>query len=913
MKKALFILLITVFTVNFIHANWNEVQKLLAGNGEANDWFGYSVSIDGDYAVVGAYLDDNNEFVDAGAAYVFHWDGSTWNPQTTLNLGSGGEDSYFGRPVSISGDYIIVGSSHDDERGHYAGCAYIFHREGTSWIYQAKLLGADTTEEDQFGLGVAISGNYAVVGSRFDDDNGMDSGSAYVFLRDGIFWEEEAKLTASDGNAFDLFGWCVAIDGSYVIVGSTWDDDNGINSGSAYVFYGDGTSWTEQAKLTANDGAEGDYFGSSVDISGSYALVGACYDDDRGVDSGSAYLYRRYGSIWIQYDKLLANDVAGDDLFGYTVAIDGNNAVVGAIGDDDLGGTSGSAYVFHCDDDTWSQRTKLLASDGSVGDNFGSGVDISGGNVLVGACWDDVNGNASGSAYIFSYFTPGTGSASGRPAEGEALEVPVEPLDPYNYLGDSSTFVVEPDVEIDPEESGATITVDVAVINNSYGGFGLDHASLSYMISLTGTDYPVEVVLHYDGLPFSPDELVYFDGGWRRNVNVVSWDHISQTVTFVWTFDSLDRDGIGYFMINDGFGSMISGCGYYHGQPAEGESQQVEAEPLESHDYDGNGPVIVLPGLFITPSEYGDTLTIYIFIESGNSEVPDTTNASLTYTIRLTGTVDSVQVVLYFTDLPFTPDELVWFDGVTWQIIYRVVWDPDEQTATFFWTFDPDTAIFVMNNGEETTLPVELSGFSATMTAESYVQLEWITQSESDMLGYHVQRGENDDPAQVIRLTVSPIEAHNQSQENSYRFVDVEVEKDCTYYYWLESVEMNGSVQFFGPVSITIIEEDPEVPPSVYEVTALDGNYPNPFNPETTIRYSLGGMAGETEPVSIVIYNTRGQKVRTLIDGLEEPGQDKTVVWNGTDDYGKPVSNGVYLYRLRTDNRSQVRKMLMMK
>ncbi len=228
--------------------------------------------------------------------------------------------------------------------------------------------------------------------------------------------------------------------------------------------------------------------------------------------------------------------------------------------------------------------------------------------------------------------------------------------------------------------------------------------------------------------------------------------------------------------------------------------------------------------------------------------------------------------------------------------------------------FTSDRApVAIMFGDDDSTLPVTLSSFAATMTAESYVQLEWITQSESDMLGYHVQRSENDDPAQAIRLTVSPIEALNQSHENTYEYVDVEVEVDYTYYYWLESVEMDGSVQFFGPVSITIVEDDPEELPSVYEVTTLKGNYPNPFNPETSIQYSLGGTTGEAEPVSIVIYNTRGQKVRTLIDGPEEPGEDKIVVWNGTDDQGKPVSNGVYLYRLQTTDRSEVRKMLLMK
>ncbi len=219
----------------------------------------------------------------------------------------------------------------------------------------------------------------------------------------------------------------------------------------------------------------------------------------------------------------------------------------------------------------------------------------------------------------------------------------------------------------------------------------------------------------------------------------------------------------------------------------------------------------------------------------------------------------------------------------------------------------------ILFGDDESTLPVTLSSFAATMTSESYVQLEWVTQSETDMLGYHVQRCEEEELDHAIRLTISPVEATNQSQEHAYRYVDEEIAMGHTYYYWLESVEMNGSVTFFGPVSIQITEEDPEEPPAVIEATSLMGNYPNPFNPETTIKYNLAGTSGIPERVTLVIYNTRGQEVRTLIDGLEEPGEMKHAIWNGRDNTGKAVSNGVYLYRLQTDDHSEVRKMLMMK
>ena len=208
-----------------------------------------------------------------------------------------------------------------------------------------KLTASDGAADDEFGYSVAIDGEYALVGAYGDDDNGNYSGSAYVFKRDGSSWTQQAKLVASDGAAGDYFGYSVAIDGEYSLVGAYGDDDNGSTSGSAYVFKRDGSSWTQQAKLVASDGAAGDYFGYSVALDGEYALMGAFLDDDKGSKSGSAYVFKRDGSSWTQQAKLVASDGAVDDYFGYSVAIDGEYALVGAYRDDDKGTNSGSAYV----------------------------------------------------------------------------------------------------------------------------------------------------------------------------------------------------------------------------------------------------------------------------------------------------------------------------------------------------------------------------------------------------------------------------------------------------------------------------------------------------------------------------------------------------------------------------------------
>jgi phosphopantetheinyl transferase len=213
--------------------------------------------------------------------------------ETKITTDDAAAQDCFGYSVSISGDYAVVGAYQDDDGGYSSGSAYIFVRDGDDWTQQAKLTTDDAAVEDHFGWSVSISGDYAVVGAHGDDDDGEASGSAYIFVCDGANWIEQAKLTADDATGGDYFGFSVSISGDYAVVGAHLDDDGGDCSGSAYIFVRDGTDWTEQAKLTADDAAERDFLGWSVSISGDYTVVGAWRDDDDddGEDSGSAYIY----------------------------------------------------------------------------------------------------------------------------------------------------------------------------------------------------------------------------------------------------------------------------------------------------------------------------------------------------------------------------------------------------------------------------------------------------------------------------------------------------------------------------------------------------------------------------------------------------------------------------------------------
>jgi hypothetical protein len=391
-------LVIALSLVSGVHA---AEFKLTPSDGEADDEFGYSVAIAGDYALVGAHYDIDDGKA-SGSAYIFTWNGISWNEQTKLTASDAAAYDGFGESVAIAGEYALVGAIGNDDNGTDSGSAYIFKRDGSLWNEQAKLTASDAAAGDRFGLSVAIAGDYALVGAIGNDDNGTDSGSAYIFKRDGSSWNEQAKLTASDAAAYDLFGLSVAIDGDYALVGAPYDNDNGTDSGSAYIFKRDGSLWNEQAKLTASDAAAGDRFGQSVAIAGEYALISAYADDDRGNNSGSAYIFKRNGSSWNEQAKLTASDAAAYDWFGTSVAIAGEYALVGAPYNHNDGKATGSAYIFKRDGSSWTQQAKLTASDGAAYDRFGESVAIAGEYVLVGAPTDSLFSDPDpGSAYIY--------------------------------------------------------------------------------------------------------------------------------------------------------------------------------------------------------------------------------------------------------------------------------------------------------------------------------------------------------------------------------------------------------------------------------------------------------------------------------------------------------------------------------
>jgi len=376
----------------FVECAWVEKSQIFPSDVESYDYFGVSVSISGNVAAVGS-----RGAGEGGAVYVYRFNDTDWVQEGDRLESTSSQDSdQFGYSVSISDDVLIVGVRKGDGNSINSGKAYIYRFIADEWWQEAELFTDDGELNDNFGYSVAISDNWAIVGAKYNNDNGDYSGSAYFYFFNGSSWNE---LQAFHGpTPGQNFGQSVAISGDTAIVGAYGDDDNGASSGAAYIYELVGGVWQEEPKLTAYDGGIQDYFGGSVSIDGDTAVIGAWQNDN-----GSVYVYQKLESGWSGIEpKLVADDGENNDNFGDRVAISGDTIVVGAWGVDDNGSQSGSAYIFRFAAGQWNQEDKLIGDNVSEGHQFGSSVGISDFNVIIGAPYDDGSGESEGSIYTYT-------------------------------------------------------------------------------------------------------------------------------------------------------------------------------------------------------------------------------------------------------------------------------------------------------------------------------------------------------------------------------------------------------------------------------------------------------------------------------------------------------------------------------
>jgi hypothetical protein len=382
-----------------------KAEKILPDDGQMNDHFGRSVSMSGVYAIIGS-ANDVGTVENCGAAYIFTRLGiNEWQQSQKLIPLQPGEGDNFGCSVSIHGDYAVIGAMYDDEKGNDAGAAYIFQNQSGNWIQKQKLLASDGGGNHRFGGLVSIFGDYAVIGAPGSFGNEPKCGAAYIFKKDGENWVEIKKIIAFDGHENDAFGF-VTINGNHIAVGAPNHAFLNLpKSGAVYMYELIEGEWQPREMLHHDEALEGDDFGGSVSIYDEKLIVGASGENTGVVESGAAYIYEKDGDFWQEVKKMSPGNPLEYQAFGSSVSIFGEYAVVGVEGDWDHGLGSGSAYIYQNRDNDWFRQNKIVPEDGEANDHFGSSVQIYNDIVLIGAEWDDDNGGNAGSVYAFTNFT----------------------------------------------------------------------------------------------------------------------------------------------------------------------------------------------------------------------------------------------------------------------------------------------------------------------------------------------------------------------------------------------------------------------------------------------------------------------------------------------------------------------------
>jgi hypothetical protein len=471
--------------------------KLTAADGAANDYFGSTVAISGDYAVVGAPGSG-----DAGAAYIFMKEGAAWVEQMRLIPGDGAVGDHFGEWVSISGNTVVVGAPGGDGG---TGAAYVFTRDGSTWTQQARLIASGGQAWDDFGACLSISGDTLVVGAPNHNDY---SGAAYVFTRQGSSWSESTKMDGGGAAAGGHFGASVSISEDALIVGSP---SVGNQKGAAFIFRYVGSNWVAEAQLEPGDVAAWEYFGTSVSISGNYAIVGNTGLSEANVE-GAARIYIYDGTAWVEQAKISAGSVNAGESFGRSVSINGNMT---AVGEPKVWYDAGAVYLFQRTGSVWIEQDtsipdegesgdevphlppgegegegegdpvafsgyhKLIPSDGAAEDFFGDCVALDDYHVIVGARFDDDKGHESGSAYVYPLISVSIGAdpesifLSGEGAASTTLSWTSRGVDSVQIDPDIGTVAASGLVTISPRQTttytitgtkdGTTITDSVTV------------------------------------------------------------------------------------------------------------------------------------------------------------------------------------------------------------------------------------------------------------------------------------------------------------------------------------------------------------------------------------------------------------------------------------------------------------------
>lgn len=396
---------------------FQSLKKLAASDGADYDNFGIAVALGGDFAVVGSPGDDD-EGTNAGAAYIFakaEGGADGWGEVAKLMASDAAAGDLFGVSVDISGDYAVVGASGEDGAGTDRGAVYVFYRNqggADAWGQIARVRASGAADGDVFGIAVAIDGDTLIVGSEGYDGDTNQEGAAYIHRKDqggANVWGQVAMLVSDDPGETDQYGFAVDLVGDVAIVGSPGEEGAGSNRGAARVYardLGGADAWGLVKRIVAADLSDGSWFGTSVAVRGSRAVVGAPWADGGGTNRGAVYIFGQNeggADEWGQVKSLAASDARDEDLFGFDVALYGSYVMVAAPYCRGGGTKRGQIYAFAENEGgtgNWGEVQRLRASDGANDDQFGVAIDIFGSYVLGGATGEDGGGTDIGAAYL---------------------------------------------------------------------------------------------------------------------------------------------------------------------------------------------------------------------------------------------------------------------------------------------------------------------------------------------------------------------------------------------------------------------------------------------------------------------------------------------------------------------------------
>ncbi len=404
---------------------WQQSYKIISNNLVVGDKFGVSVSLGPDRALIGAYRDSELSSY-AGAAYIFDFDGLNWNQTQKLTADGSVLQRNFGRVVNLSGNQAMVSISYG-RSGSVNETVYVFKYNGSTWQQAQKIVPSDGDTPKSYASSIALTNEHVLVGAFTDNEFDEAAGSVYVYQKQEELWTQRQKLAGDDGAAKDYFGGRVSIDGNFALISATGDDILGSSSGAVYVYEYDGKNWILNQKLFADDGQAGNIFGASVSLDGHRALIGAP-GDYLSEDSGAAYIFDYADGVWNQTQKLTKKNLSGNNRFGNSVSLKNNQALIGSPGEDELYSDTGSAYVFNFDGLNWYQAHKLNPAESFPGHNFGNRVHLSNDRLLIGT--HPYDGTVVEYVYVFDF-------DGNNWVETQRLAAPDEPNYALNRFGSS--------------------------------------------------------------------------------------------------------------------------------------------------------------------------------------------------------------------------------------------------------------------------------------------------------------------------------------------------------------------------------------------------------------------------------------------------------------------------------------------